>query len=69
MSTYEFRLFDELGTLFHISDYRHADDLSALDHAVEFSQTDAVEIWRGGFCVARLKKGNIALNERDRTSL
>jgi hypothetical protein len=45
------------------------DDLDALKEAEKLCETYAVEIWQGARCVARIKKGNAALNASDPSSL
>jgi len=49
-------------------DHQFRDDLDALDAAIGQSDTSDVEIWHEGKLIARVKKGNAPLTERDRVS-
>ena len=49
-------------------DHPFRDDLDALDAAILQSDTSDVEVWQAGRLIARVKKGNAPLTERDRVS-
>ena len=49
-------------------DHQFRDDLDALDAAIGQSHNSDVEIWQAGKLIARVKKGNAPLTEKDRVS-
>jgi hypothetical protein len=69
MHDYEFRFLDRLKVTRRVEVHPHTDDLSALDRARDLSMSHHIEIWSDDRFVARIKKGNEALTERDRVSL
>ena len=69
MRNYEFRFLDRLKVTVHVEVHPHLDDISALDSARELSATHHIEIWTDDRFVARIKRGNGVLNERDLVSL
>ena len=69
MQDYEFRFLDRTKVTVHVEVHPHRDDISALDRACDLSRTHHIEIWNDDHFVARIKKGNAALTERDRVSL
>jgi hypothetical protein len=67
MAYYRFRFLEDGKPVSQV-DHDHADDLDALAKAEILSVDSEVEVWDGDRFVARVKKGNPALNEEDRTS-
>jgi hypothetical protein len=67
MVAYRFR-FLEGGKPTSQFNHGHGDDLDALSKAELLSAYSEVEVWDGDRFVARVKKGNPALTEADRTS-
>jgi len=49
-------------------DHQFRDDLDALDAAIGHSERSDVEVWHEGKLIARVKKGNAPLTEKDRVS-
>jgi hypothetical protein len=49
-------------------DHRFRDDLDALDAAIVQSGDSDIEVWQAGRLIARVKKGNAPLTEKDRVS-
>jgi hypothetical protein len=67
MEFYEFKFVRSGETI--SSDARaFQDDLDALDEAVNQAIECDVQVWQGNKKLARVKKGNAPLNERDRYS-
>ena len=69
MPDYEFRFQDRLKVTVHAEVHPHPDDLSALERARALSSTHAIEVWNDGQFIARIKKGDGALEMNDPTSL
>jgi len=69
MRRYRFALCDVDGRIVDSRESACADDLDALDHAVELWKRYIVEIRESGTFVARVKPGDRPLDETDRTSL
>jgi hypothetical protein len=49
-------------------DHQFRDDLDALDAAIGQCAQSDVEVWQAGKLIARVKKGNAPLTEKDRVS-
>ena len=67
--SYRFAFLDSAGAAVLNEAYSFADDVSALESAIDRSASHAIEIWDGGRRVAAVKKGHAPLNEFDRESL
>ena len=66
MLIYRFRFQSDQGAVER--DERFRDDLDALDAAIGQSNHSDVEVWQAGKLIARVKKGNAPLTEKDRAS-
>ena len=64
MTLYEFKFVRGDETLSSV-EFRFKDDLDALDEATKHADESDIQIWHSGRQVARVKKGNVALNARD----
>lgn len=65
MMRYEFKFVGEEGETISSVEQPFRDDLDALDEATKLVAKSDVQIWQGGLKIARVKKGNAALNVRD----
>ena len=65
MMRYEFKFVSDDGETISSVEQRFRDDLDALDEATKLVANSNVQIWQGGMKIARIKKGNAALNIRD----
>ena len=65
MMLYEFKFVGDDGETISSVEQRFRDDLDALDEATKLVTKSDVQIWQGGLKIARVKKGNAALNVRD----
>ena len=61
MADYEFRFLDRLKVPVIVQIHPHPDDASALAQGVELSRTHAIEVWKDGILVARVKKAEAPL--------
>jgi hypothetical protein len=66
MILYQFKFVRDEETISSANHY-FKDDLDALDKATKVAAESDVQIWQGGVQIARVKKGNAALNARDRS--
>jgi hypothetical protein len=57
MQDYEFRFQDRLEVTVHVQVLPFTEDSAALEHGRTLSSTHAIEVWKDGFLVASLKKG------------
>ena len=69
MRGYRFNLCDIDGRIIDIRERACADDLEALEQAVEIWKDYIIEIRESGTFVARVKPGDLPLNEKDLPSL
>jgi len=65
MMLYEFKFIRDDGETISTVEQLFGDDLDALDNARTLVAKSDVQIWQGGMKIARIKKGNAALNARD----
>ena len=58
MQDYEFRFQDRLDVTVHVRVLPFTEYSAALEHGRTLSSTHAIEVWKDGLLVARLKKAN-----------
>jgi hypothetical protein len=68
-TSYRFDFLSRDGAVFKQQTHRFADDVTALEYAVDLSREHAIEIWDGQRRVALVKKDHAPLDEFDRESL
>ena len=66
MRNFQFRFFDRLGAMAHVTMWAAKDDLRALSEAQRQSASHTIEIWDGERRVARVKQGNVPATPLDR---
>jgi hypothetical protein len=66
---YRFYNLDQHGHIVKANDLSCSDDLDALKKAKALSADAEIEIWQAARRVARVKRGDAELNQRDRVSL